>query len=335
MKRFMALMVTVVLIAAMVAGCGGGGSKEPAGKEPAGKFRVALVMPGPVNDAGWNATAYGGVSAAQKKLDFDFQYTENVSQSDAEEVLRGYAQQGFNLVIAHGYQFGDAVLKVAKEFPKVMFITTSSNVHQAPPNAASAIADYNEEGFLMGVMAALITKTNKVGSIGGEHMASIEGQLANFEKGVKYINPSVEVKNVWTGSFSDIAKAKETAIALIEDGCDVMTASANQAGVGVIQACQQKGKIYLGLNSDQNPAGPDVVLTSGVGDWGVAFEVLIKKAMDGQLEPKHYLLGAKDGAVYPAPYHGLESKIPPEAKQKFEEVFQQMKDGKLDIYSVK
>ena len=333
MKRMVALLVALLLVVAPLAGCGGGKKAEE--QKPPAKFRVALVMPGPVNDAGWNATAYQGVSEAQKKLDFEFQYTENVSQSDAEEVLRGYAQQGFNLVIAHGYQFGDAVLKVAKDFPKVMFLTTSTNKHQAPPNAASAIADYNEEGFLMGVMAALLTKTKKVGSIGGEHMASIEGQLAHFEKGVKYIDPSVQVKTVWTGSFSDIAKAKETAIALIEEGCDVLTASANQAGVGVIQACQAKGKFYLGLNSDQHAVGPDVVVTSGVGDWKVVFEVLIAKAIKGELEPKHYLMGVKDGAVYPAPYHGMDAKIPPEAKQKFEEIVQQMKEGKLDIYSLR
>jgi basic membrane protein A len=335
MKRILVGIVVLALSAAIVGtGCRGGQKKQAEEKPPA-KFRVALITPGPVNDAGWNATAYLGVTGAQKELGFDFQYTENVSRSDAEEVLRGYANQGFNLIIAHGYEYGDIVLKVAKDFPRVMFLTTSTDKHQAPPNAASTIADYREEGFLMGVMAGLITKTKKVGSIGGEHLASIEGQLQYFEKGVKYVDPTVEVVNVWTGSFSDVAKAKETALALIERGCDVLTASADQASVGVIQACQAKGKFYLGLNSDQNPAGPDVVVTSGVGDWSVVFKLLIGKAMKGELEPKHYLMGVKDGAVYPAPYHGMDAKIPPEAKQKFEEIVQQMKEGKLDIYSLR
>ncbi|HHY93492.1 MAG TPA: BMP family ABC transporter substrate-binding protein [Firmicutes bacterium] len=334
MKRLLAaILVLTFLTVAVGAGCSRG-QQKPAEKTPA-KFRVALLVPGPVNDAGWNATAYLGVTGAQKDLGFDFQYTENVSRSDAEEVLRGYANQGFNLIIAHGFEYGEAVLKVAKDFPKVWFVTTSSDKHFAAPNAACTIADYNQQGFLMGVMAALITKTKKVGSVGGEHMASIEGQLTSFEKGVKYTDPSVEVVNVWTGSFSDVAKAKETALAMIQGGCDVLTASADQASVGVIQACQSEGKFYLGLNSDQNPAGPDVVVTSGVGDWSVVFKTLIKDAAEGKLEPRFYAMGVKEGAVYPAPYHGLDAKIPPEAKQKFEEVVQQMKDGKLDIYSIK
>lgn len=338
MKRFLSVGLILVLLAALLlAGCGGSKpaeeNKDNANAPQEDKLKVAALLPGTINDQGWNATAYRGLKLIEEKFGAEIAYTEKVAQSDMEENFRGYASQGFDIVIGHGFEFGDAAKKVAPEFPDVKFIVTSTNIHQEP-NLASLNTDNYEQGFLQGVVAGLITKTGKVGAVGGMEIPPIADSLRGFEKGAKYVNQNVEVLSAFTGDFEDAAKAKETALAMIEKGADVIMADADQAGIGAIEAAKEKGVLAIGANGDQNSLAPDTVVTSGFDDLAFAMEILVNDIVNGKFEPKFYDLGVAEGAVYLAPYHSFEDKLDQAVKDKIQQIFEDMKSNKLDAHAL-
>ena len=158
-KRYLLVFLVSLLVASLVlSGCGGS-KKDDASIEPEensgvaqeaekqgtknpSDYKVALVLSGPVNDGGWNATGFKGVDEAKAKYGFQLAYTENVGTSDQEEVIRGYANDGYDLIICHGFQFGDAVLKLAPQFENSYFLVTSSNQHIQEPNVGCAQPSY-------------------------------------------------------------------------------------------------------------------------------------------------------------------------------------------------
>jgi len=293
------------------------------------KLKVALVLPGPINDNGWNATAYEGLKAMEKELGVEGSYTENVSQSDQEEIIRGYAQQGYDMIIAHGFQFADAIQKVAPQYPKVKFVINNGSI--AKENVCSLVVDNYQIGFLQGAIAAILSKTGKVAAIGGEEMPPIRQTLEGFVQGAKYIKPDIDVKTAMTGSFTDVAKMKEMALSFINQGVDVVMGDANQASLGAIQAAQEKKVLAIGYGADLNNVAPDTVVTSVVQSWAKAMVALGKIIQEGKYEPKVYYMGVKEGAVYLAPFHGFESKLAPEVKEKIYKVVEDIKSGKINI----
>jgi basic membrane protein A len=347
-KKWLAIFLAVILLVA-VTGCSG---KHPAGKGDAGskvenkssdsnrtqegkkQLKIALLLPGPINDMGWNASAYEGLKQAEKKYGASVAYVENVAQSDMEENFRGFALQGYDLIIGHGFQFGDAAKKVASQFPNSRFVVTSSNISQQP-NVASVNIDNEMQGFVMGAVAALMSKSKVVGAIGGEQIPPIVGSIQGFEKGAKYIDPKIKVLTAYTGNFNDVNKAKETALAMIAQGADIIMANANQAGLGSIQACQEKKILAIGSNMDQNPIAPDTVLVSVIKSVPVLISYVVELIYNGKFEPKFYNLGVKEGAVYLSPWHGFENKVPQNVKDRLARIMKDLEEGKLDIRQYK
>ncbi|MEW6621520.1 MAG: BMP family protein [Bacillota bacterium] len=322
---FTLLLVTILTISA----CG----KKPTQEAPKAedqKIKVALLLPGPVNDMGWNASAYEGLVKSEEEHGIEISYTESVSQSDMEEYFRGYALKGYNIVIGHGFQFGDAAKAVAKDFPNTMFIVTSSNISQAP-NLGSVNLANKQQGFIMGVVAGLMTKTNIVGGLGGLDIPPISLSIKGFKEGAEFVNPNVKVLTTLTGSNEDVAKMKETALAMINEGADIVMANANQAGLGAIQAAKEKGVLAIGSNQDQNSIAPDTVLVSGIKSNPNLISFVVEKYKKGELEAKFYELGVKEGAVYLSSWHGFESKVPKEVKDKLEQVLNDIKNGTIKI----
>ena len=344
MKKLFSLLCIIALLVFALSGCGC--NQQPAqeaDKEPeapavneqppektAEKVKVVLLLPGPVNDMGWNAFAYDGLKEAEEKFDVEVAFSENIQQSDMEEVLRGYAMQDYDIIIGHGFQFNDSAKKVAAEFPDSRFVVTSSDVFQAP-NLTSVNIDNEQQGFLAGVAAAMLTKTNVVGSIGGQDMPPIRGVLVGFEKGVKYINPDLEILSAMTGSFDDVAKTKETALVMISKKADIIVAAANQAGLGSIEACQEKGILAIGINQDQNSIAPDTVVTSSMKNGSALITFVVEKFLKGELEPEFYNLGIGEKAVHLAPWHGFDDKVPQEVKDKLQEVSAKISSGEIKV----
>ena len=337
MKKLFSTLLVFVLVVGLLAGCGNTDSSgDVTGEQKGsgeGNLKVAALLPGPVNDQGWNATAYNGLKLVEEKFGAEIAYTESVPVSDYEETFRNYAVAGYDIIIGHGFEFGDTAMKVAPEFPETKFIVTSTNISQEP-NVASLNTDNFEQGFIQGVVAATLTETNTVGAVGGLEIPPIIDSLRGFEVGAKYINPDINVLTVFTGDFEDAAKAKEMAVALIEKGVDILMVDADQAGIGSIEAAADKGILAIGANGDQNALAPDTIVTSGVDDLAMALEILVQDILDGKFEAKYYDLGVAEGAVYLAPYYGFEDKLAQEDKDAIAQVIEDMKSGKLDAHSL-
>ena len=290
-------------------------------------LKVAVLLPGPINDMGWNASAYEGLLAIESEFGADISYQENVTQSDMEEVFRNFALAGYDVIFGHGFQFGDTAAKVAEEFPDTKFVITSSSVSNGS-NLGSVNSGVDQQGFLAGVMAAKLSTTGKVGAIGGVEMPPVTGPIYGFYAGVNYINPDIAVTAILTGSFDDVTKAKETAKAMIDTGVDVIFANANQAGLGSIEACEEAGVYAIGSNQDQNPIAPDTVVQSVIKSTTVLFTHVIDKVVNGEFEGKYYELGIREGAIFLADWHGYDESIPG-LKTEMDEVIAGMKDGSV------
>lgn len=333
------LLSFLVLSALCLSGCGLPAAGDKNEKKESGAaspvssnkgLKVSLLTPGPVNDSGWNSVAYGGLQQIEKELGAEVQYSEKVTQSDMAEFIRGYAMDGFNVVIGHGFEFAEPMMSIAKEFPDTWFLVTSANVSQSP-NVASISINNREQGYLMGTVAALMSESGTVAAIGGMEIPPITNSVKGFEEGAKAAVGGINVLTSMTGSSDDIAKAKETAISLIEKGADVVMTNANQAGMGGIEAAQQEGVLAVGSNQDQNPGAPDTVVASVIQDYPKAMTVTVKSIMDGTLKPEPLSLGVKDGAVYLSPYHGFESKISQEIKDKIQQTIDALSSGEISV----
>ncbi|MBB3110268.1 basic membrane protein A [Paenibacillus phyllosphaerae] len=327
--------IILLVLALTVSGCGSSNSETTAANEASsaasgGDFKVALLTPGPVNDNGWNAVAYQGLQQIGEELKAETKYSEKVTQSDMNEFIRGYADDGFNVIIGHGFEFADAMMAVANDYPNTWFLVTSASVSQEP-NVASISINNRQQGYLMGTVAALMSTTGTVAAIGGMDIPPISNSVKGFEEGAKAAVSGINVLTAMTGSNDDIAKAKETAISLIEKGADVVMTNANQAGSGGIDASKQKAVLAIGSNQDQNPSAPDTVVTSVIQDYPKAMTVVVKRIMDGEMKPEAQTLGVKEGAVYLSPYHGFDGKIPQETKDRIEQTVQGLADGTIEV----
>lgn len=333
-KALLAVLVLFVFI--FTVGCGGGdnapqsesnGQADPAPAED--KLRVAAVIPGSINDAGWNAVAYDALLAIERDFGAEISYAENVPTSDFEERFRAYATEGYNVIIGHGFEFGDTAMKVAPDFPDVKFIITSTDISQAP-NLASVQTNNYEGGWVVGAIAGIVTESNKVAYIGGMDIPSITLGGQGFVKGAKYTNPNVEAFETYTGDFTDAAKAKELMKSFIEKGADVGVGNADHASLGPIEACSEAGLKAVGIIANQNEIAPETVVGSIEYSYAKAISVIIQDILDGKFEAKFYNGGFKDGALI---FHPNDKVMTGEQKAKVEEIIKGVSDGSIDIGS--
>jgi basic membrane protein A len=325
------LLAAVIALAVFVTGTAvaGGGSQSQSSASSA-SYKVGLLLPGPINDGGCNASAYAGLTEIKNKYpDVTVNYQESIPASNFEEIFRSYASQGYSLVFGHGFQFGDAAVKVAKEFPNVKFCIISSEI-SAAPNVSSMLNNYYEMGYLMGIVAASMTKTKAVGAVGGMEIPSITSALESFEIGVKSVDPSIKVFPVYTGAFEDVAKAKETALAMIEQGADIIFHDADQSGFGVFEACKEKGVMALGSIEDQGNVEPNTILTSGICSVSKGMLAVFDLVVQGKYEAKNYIMGVAQDAVDVAPFRSFDSQVPKELKDKIAKILADMKSGAFD-----
>jgi basic membrane protein A len=294
------------------------------------KIKVALLLPGSVNDEGWNATAYRGLARIEEELGFETSFSENLKTSDYNQTFRGYAGQGFDLIIGHGFQFFDAATAVAPEFPDITFAVTSTDQFQEP-NVIGIDSNSLDAGFLSGVTAAKMTQTKKIAAIGGTEIPGIKKYLEGVNKGVQYVDPAIEVMTTYTGSLTDSALMKEVAQQMLADGADIFCPNGNQAAVGVFEMVNEHPDepIYVnGINNDQRPLAPDKTLVSSVIDFpGLIVEVARKVATEG-MPAGHYVFGVKEGMVYQTSFLDV---VPQDVQDELAEITQKMKDGEIEL----
>jgi basic membrane protein A len=333
MKIRNALLVCV-LIALVLSACAPG-AQPSGGAQPAGeKFRVAVVMPSAINDMAFSQSMYQALQALQAEMggeaNFEIKSSENMFKvPDATAAIRDYASQGFNLVIAHGSQYGPSVQEIAKEFPKVAFAWGTDVNTFGLPNVTAYTAAAEEGCYVNGVMAAKLTKAQKIGVTGPVEVGDAKTCIDGFEQGVKATAPDVAVSKTWTGSFSDVAKMTEAAKAHIANGADVLTGS-SQSVVGSIGAAKDAGNVlWFGTQSDQASLAPKLVVASQVYDWVPSLKDLIAKIKTGKLGGETYTLRLNNDGLKVSfnPAYGVSA----DAKAAADAAIKGIKDGSIKV----
>jgi basic membrane protein A len=305
MKKLFVAALILCCAALVFTGC----RKDKAAE---GKMKVALLLSGPANDQGWNATAFEGLKAAEAQYDLVTAYTENLGVPDGDGAYTDYASQGYDLIIGHGFQFGDPAVRVSAKFPQAKFMAIESNVFS--DNAASYVMACEEAGYLMGILSASMSKTGRIGMVGGFEQPSIVKVVEAYKLGAKLVNPDIVIYEMYINSFTDVALGKEAGLSIADRGADIISHIANQAGTGVIKAAEERGLLSTGDSYDQNSIAPDTVICSTI--YSVPQLVLsaVEKVKTNTFTGGVFNLGMKDGVVDIAPYHGFEDKIPGEVK---------------------
>lgn len=326
MKKFLALILALVM-ALCLAACGQK-AEAPADdgvNEMAGS--VAMVLPGLITDKAFNQFTYEGMMRAVQETGVKFAYKENVTQDEQVEVLRQFAQQGYEIVIGQGGQFGEAVSIVAAEYPDTQFIFSVGTDTYGLANMTAATVSYSHAGFVGGVLAALTTKTNKVAMVTGEWYDPHRDMEASFYAGVKYVNPDIEATAITTGDWADTVKAREACLSLIEQGYDVLFPCLDAAGAGVAAAAQDSKDVYIvGAVADYavDYGAADVTVGSAVFSWdGLGYVEALGQICDGQ----SHIIGLADGGIKPV----INVELSADAQAIYDQAMSDLTAGKLDI----
>jgi basic membrane lipoprotein Med (substrate-binding protein (PBP1-ABC) superfamily) len=305
------------------------GDQPPA--DTAGKaFKVALLTPGPVSDQSWNGGAYQGLLQIRDSLGAQISNIQTKTPAEFDENFRQYGAQGYALVIGHGFEYQDAARRVAPEFPKTIYITTSGST--SGDNLAGITFGFADASYLAGLLAASMTKTNKLGVIGGQELPPVVESFKAFERGAHDANAAIKVVYSYIGNWDDVNAGKEQALAQLAQGVDVIFQNADAAGIGVFQAVRERKNAYvIGSNSNQNSVAPDVTLGSVVIDLPLAFLKIAKEIKAGTFKPRVIEFGEADHVVTLVLNPALESRIPAAAKARIDSTQTEMLAGKLTI----
>ena len=293
-----ALVALMVLIAAAVFA---GGATEQASSDDQ-PFRIAVVMPSATTDTAFSQSMWSALVAVQEEMGGEaavqLVYSENMFiVPDAAAALRDYASQGYDLVIAHGSQYGTIIEDLAPDFPETAFAWGTDVNTFGLDNVYAYTAAAEEGGYVNGVLAGLMTGKNTIGVTGPIEVGDARTYVNGFVQGVASINPSAAVSKTWTGSFSDVALMTAAAQTHISNGADVLTGS-SQSVVGSIGAALEAGSVlWFGTQADQTSLAPELVVASQVYDWTTMLSEIIKNAQAGVYGGEAYILTLANGGL--------------------------------------
>jgi basic membrane protein A len=264
--------------------------------------KIAVIMPSATTDAAFSQSMWQALQSVQKEMGgesaIELKYTENMwNVPDAAAAIRDYASSGFDIVIAHGSQYGSSVQEIAKDFPKVTFAWGTDVDTYGLPNVYAYTAAAEQGGYVNGVLAAKLTKSKKIGVTGPIEVGDAKTYIDGFIQGVASVNKSITVSKTWTGSFSDVALMTAAAKTHIANGADALTGS-SQSVVGSIGAAKDAGAVlWFGTQADQASLAPSLVVASQVYDWTGMLKDILAKRKAGVLGGVAYTLTLDNGGL--------------------------------------
>ena len=259
-------------------------------------LKVGFVYVTPLADTGWVHQHDEGRKAVQAALGDRVKttYVENVPEGpDAERVIRDLAATGHKLIFTPSFGYMEPTLKVAREFPDVKFESITG--YKTAPNVSAANARYYEGRYLSGIAAGRMTKTGVAGYVAGFPIPEVLQGLNAFTLGMRSVNPKATVKIVWLGTWFDPAKERDAAMALMNQGADVLAFHTGSSAV--MAAAQERGKLAVAYHSDMRNVGPDAQLVAVTHHWGGYYTQRAKAVLDGTWKPQNVWGGVKEGMV--------------------------------------
>lgn len=324
-KLLTALVVLAVLVAALPA----------AAQQEVPKIKVALILPGRADDVSWNQASFEGMNAAVEALEGEIEVELTVVEQvydpvDIEPALLDYAQQGYDLVVGHGFQFQEPIIKVAEDYPDVNFAIGTG--FKLAPNVGVYDVKLEQGGYLMGLIAGYLTKSNIVGVVGGVDVSEIHRGHVAFVLGAQAINEDVKALSNFVGDFNDLAGAKEAALSQIKAGADVLWQSGDGIGIAVLGACEEQGIVCMGNVANQNDIAPENTLASFVYNWGPVYQQMIEETVEGTFGNKYYWIElANEGVSIVYNEDLVEQYIDEDLQAALDEAIEGFVEGTLDL----
>ena len=291
------------------------------------KLKVAAVYTVPVEQQ-WVSRIHKALNEAKDRGEIEYVFSEKVANADYERVMREFAEKGNQLIVGESFAVEAAARKVAKDYPKTAFLMGSSGKPQAP-NFAVFDNYIQEPAYLTGMIAGGMTKTNRIGMVGGYPIPEVNRLMHAFMAGAKEVNPNVQFTVTFIGSWFDPPKAKEAAFAMIEKGADVMYAER----FGVSDAAKERGKLAIGNVIDTQKEYPNTVVASALWNMEPTIDRAIKAVKSGTFKAEDYgqysLMKHKGSEL--APLGTFDGKVPAAVMTKVKAKEKDILDGKFKV----
>ncbi|MEG0897567.1 MAG: BMP family protein [Ruthenibacterium sp.] len=301
----------------------------------AADYKIVLLLPGPINDQSWNATNYAGLEACNTKLGTKMEYVENVQASDFESSFREYAERGYQLILAAGSQFDEAVAAVAPNYPDTTFCVVNGSKCDGD-NVAPIFPKEFEASYIASIIAGHVSPTGNFATIGGfpnepmEHLLDVyETNAVNIAKAAG--KADAKATRAYANNWDDVALGKQMAEQMIDSGADTLFVYANEVGLGSIEAAKQKGAKFIGFSSDQTTIDPNTVVASVLFDFETFYVWAVEQYMAGTLTGNTvHEAGIVEGIFKPI----YTDNINQETKDAVDAGIQDFKDGKVDLIAM-
>ena len=328
---------SLILFLTLFISCG----KQEQQNKPGDKLKIGLVFDvGGRGDKSFNDAAYRGLEKAKNELGIEFEYIEPGPGADREAALRQFASRpDIKLIFGIGFIFTDEITKIAQEFPNKNFACVDYTYDPSktlPPNLLALEFKEEEGSFLVGALAALTSKTNTIGFIGGMESPLIKKFEKSYEAGAKFVKPGIKVLVAYAGvtgeAFKNPGKGKELALGQYSQGADIIYHASGVTGLGVFEAARETKKLAIGVDSDQYDEAPGFILTSMIKSVDVAvFDCIQEEKNEKFTGGKAEVFGLKSKGVDYIYNEKNKSLITDEVRKKVEEIREQIIAGKIII----
>ena len=304
------------------------GAEQPLAAAP--PIRVAIIAPSARNDLAFTQSMVDAVDlVAGQRGNVEVAITDSTFvPDDAEAALRGYADDGYDLVIAHGSQFGSILLEVAPQYPETAFAWGTASDTFGLPNVYAYDAAAHQGGYVLGAMSTLLSATGVVGVVGPIEVGDAQLYVDGFAAGARASKPDATVLVNYTGSFSDLTLAAEAAQAHVVGGADVLTGSA-QMVVGAVSVAQESGAVWFGTQSNQSSLAPSLVAASQVYHWEVILEQIIADVDAGVLGGGTYTADLANGGLVIE--FNPDYALPDDVRRRADEIIAGIVDGSIQV----
>ena len=298
---------------------------------PAAKvLKVALLTPGLTNDGSFNQVALEGIQKLKDEGLVEFEVREKMADPAASEpVIREYATKGYDLIIGHGIELSEPILKVAAEFPEVHFAASGG-----PDLAEKLIAnvdgwtyDFAQQGYLNGWIAGKIANVTKVGAVGGPELPFILAAHKGFALGLKETNPAATIVESYTGSFDDVQKAVEATKGQVAQGAQIIWTSGDGIGNGVAAAAKEAKVFTLGVTGDAGGVAKEVNITSVELDMYPTFKAYVDDITAGTFGKKFFVSGLANGGLVLAPINPIDTAVPADLQAQVDKLVADLASG--------
>lgn len=303
------------------------------------KMKVGLVTDvGKVDDRTFNEFAYKGLMRAGKDLQVDTSFIETLQPTDYDKNIEQFVSEGYDAIVTVGFMLGDATKRMAEKHPQVKFIIVDYAYDPTVPNVLGLLFAEDQAGFLAGALAAMMTKENAIGFVGGKEIPPVIRYREGYKAGAKHANPDCEVLTVHIDSFTDPARGKTAALSQMEEGADVIFGCGGPTGSGAIMGAAQEGAWVLGVDQDEyfttfkegKVPGSDKLIGSAMKRVDNAVYNGIKQVVEGNFKGGIYLSNIQNEGIGLAPAHMADSAISADNKAKIKQIYDDLKAGKFD-----